>query len=334
MILLLCLGALLAFVLYVFFVEPLWVVPLLERLTPQVTYRVPTDLPLVALSFDDGPHPVYTPQVLEILQRHGARATFFLIGDRALRHPEIVAQIKTSGNEVGNHYFYTRMGTMMSHSDEEFLRNLGRVEKAIGLGDGPKVFRAPGGIARPRQLALARGRGYTCALGCAYPHDPARPPLWYIRWLVTKNLKPGTIIILHDGIKNPTRAIEALPHILREGETRGLRFVSIGELISAGSSCLDTHGGVGETLKAEAGTVASICGRRYSLSMLKQALRGVFMILGLAAVVVAFVVPFGLGGGLVFAGAIFVGVCCLLAWSKLDEDGDIPPVWPSGRNLK
>jgi peptidoglycan/xylan/chitin deacetylase (PgdA/CDA1 family) len=124
---------------------------------------VPTNLPLVALSFDDGPHPVYTPQVLEILQRHGARATFFLIGDRALRHPEIVEQIKASGSEVGNHYFYTRMGTMMSHSDEEFLRNLARVEQAIGLADGPKVFRAPGGIARPRQLTLARERGYTCA---------------------------------------------------------------------------------------------------------------------------------------------------------------------------
>jgi peptidoglycan-N-acetylglucosamine deacetylase len=186
------------------------------------------------------------PQVLEILQHHDARATFFLISDRALRHPEIVAQIKASGNEAGNHYFYTWMGTMMSHSDEEFLRNLDRGEKVIGLGDGPKVFRAPGGIARPRQLALARGRGYTCALGCAYPHDPARPPLWYIRWLTTKNLKPGTIIILHDGVKNPTRAIEALPYILHEGEKRGLRFVSIGELIDAGMGGPDTHGGLGE----------------------------------------------------------------------------------------
>jgi peptidoglycan-N-acetylglucosamine deacetylase len=231
-ILLLCLGTLLVFILYVFFVQPLWVVPWLERLTPQVTYRVRTNLPLVALSFDDGPHPVYTPQVLEILKRHGARATFFLIGDRALRHPEIVAEIKASGSEVGNHYFYTRAGTMMSHSDEEFVRNLTRVEEAIGLADGPKVFRAPGGIARPRQLALARQRGYTCALGCAYPHDPAHPPLWYIRWLIAKNLKPGTIIILHDGIKNPTRTIEGLPYILREGERRGLRFVSIGELMA------------------------------------------------------------------------------------------------------
>jgi peptidoglycan-N-acetylglucosamine deacetylase len=225
----------------------------LERLTPQVTYRARTNLPLVALSFDDGPHPDYTPRVLEILRRHNARATFFLIGDRALRHPEIVEQIKSSGNEVGNHYFYTRMGTMMSHSDQEFARNRERVEQAIGLIEGstadgtnavsadtagsakrsPKLFRAPGGIARPRQLTLARERGYFPVLGCAYPHDPGRPPLWYIRWLVSKNLKPGTIIILHDGIKNPTRTIEALPQILREAERRNLRVVPIGELLAS-----------------------------------------------------------------------------------------------------
>jgi peptidoglycan/xylan/chitin deacetylase (PgdA/CDA1 family) len=122
---------------------------------------------------------------------------------------------------------------MLTHSDVEFLRNLKSAEKAIGLTDGPRVFRAPGGIARSRQLVLARERGYTCALGCAYPHDPGHPPVRYIRWLIEKNLVPGTIIILHDGIENPARAIEALPHILREGEKRGLQFVSIGELIAA-----------------------------------------------------------------------------------------------------
>jgi peptidoglycan/xylan/chitin deacetylase (PgdA/CDA1 family) len=96
-----------------------------------------------------------------------------------------------------------------------------------------KLFRAPGGVAWPRQLRLARERGYTCVLGCAYAHDPMRPPVKYIRWLIEKNLAPGTIVILHDGIKDATRSIDALPHILAEGKRRGLRFVSIGELIHA-----------------------------------------------------------------------------------------------------
>ena len=231
--LLILLCTLVAVVLVVIFVQPLAAVSVLERLTPQVTYRVRTKLPLIALSFDDGPHPIYTPQVLEILKLHGAKATFFLIGDRARRHPEIVARIKADGHEVGNHYQYFRHGLVLLHSDADFVRNLEDVQRTLGLGDGQKVFRAPGGLARSSQLRLARDRGYTCALGCAYPHDPAHPPLQYIRWLIEKNLAPGTIVILHDGIPDPTRAIQALPHILAEGRKRGLTFVSIGELLAA-----------------------------------------------------------------------------------------------------
>ena len=231
--LLILLCTLVAVILVVFFVQPLAAVSVLECLTPQVTYRVRTKLPLIALSFDDGPHPIYTPQVLEILKLHGAKATFFLIGDRARRHPEIVARIKADGHEVGNHYQYFRHGLVLLHSDADFVRNLEDVQRTLGLGDGQKVFRAPGGLARSSQLRLARDRGYTCALGSAYPHDPAHPPLRYIRWLIEKNLAPGTIVILHDGIPDPTRAIQALPHILAEGRKRGLTFVSIGELLAA-----------------------------------------------------------------------------------------------------
>jgi len=221
-------AALVALGLVVFWMEPLAILGVLERLTPNITYRVRTGLPLVALSFDDGPHPVFTPQVLEILQDHEAKATFFLIGDRALRHPELITRIEAAGHEVANHYFTN--GPILAHSDQEFLRNLKRAEGAIGLLGTAKLFRPPGGVAWPRQLRLARASGYTCVLGCAYPHDPMHPPVWYIRWLIEKNLVPGTIVILHDGISNPIRAIQALPHILSVGRQRGLRFVPIGEL--------------------------------------------------------------------------------------------------------
>src|SRR5438874_12268700 len=89
--------------LVVFWVEPLGVLGVLERLTPKIVYRVRTHLPLVALSFDDGPHPTFTPQVLEILERQDVKATFFLIGERVLRHADILARIKAGGHEVGNH---------------------------------------------------------------------------------------------------------------------------------------------------------------------------------------------------------------------------------------
>jgi peptidoglycan-N-acetylglucosamine deacetylase len=215
----------------VFWVEPLSFLALLEPLTPQIVYRVRTALPIVAISFDDGPHPVFTPQVLEILDRYDAKGTFFLIGERAVRHPELVAQIKAAGHEVANHYF--RNGSILAHADAEFLALLKETEKAIGTSGGPKLFRPPGGVARPRQLKLARENGYSCVLGSAYPHDPMCPPVWYIRWLIEKNLVPGAIVILHDGISDPTRSIQALPHILDTGRRRKLKFVSIGELRAA-----------------------------------------------------------------------------------------------------
>jgi peptidoglycan-N-acetylglucosamine deacetylase len=213
----------------VFWIEPLDVLNLLERLTPRIIYRIRTSDQLVALSFDDGPHPVFTRQVLQILERYDATATFFLIGDRALRHPEVVAQIKSGGHEVANHYFSD--GSILGHSDAKFADCLQRTEVAIGITTGLKLFRPPGGVAQSRQLRLAQAHGYKCVLGCAYPRDPIHPPVWYIKWLIEKNLVPGTIVILHDGISDPTRGIRAPPHILEEGARRGLRFVSIGALM-------------------------------------------------------------------------------------------------------
>lgn len=222
-------AALLGTGLLIFWIEPLGVLSVIERLTPNIIFRVRTQRPVVALSFDDGPHPTFTLQVLEILQRHDAKATFFLIGERAICHPEVVSQIKAAGHEVGNHYF--RNGSILSLSNADFLAYLEKTEKAIDIFAGPKLFRPPGGVAWPRQLQLARARGYKCVLGCAYPHDPMYPPVRYIRWLIGKNLVPGAIVILHDGISNPTRSIQALPYILTEGRKKGLRFVSIGALM-------------------------------------------------------------------------------------------------------
>jgi len=255
--------ALLTIAIILFWIEPPIILPLLERLTPNLTYRIPTRHPLVALSFDDGPHPVFTPQVLDILQQHKAHATFFLIGERALRHPELVARIKSAGHEVANHYFtdgsilFLRGSELqfilslegLRHSADHrvglrplkkafdsnaaFLHNLEQTEKILGIPPGPKFFRPPGGVARPSQLRLAQSRGYECVLGSAYPHDPLHPPAWYIRWLVTKNLAPGAIVILHDGISNPTRTIQALPQILTAARRKRLRIVPIGALKAA-----------------------------------------------------------------------------------------------------
>lgn len=227
-------GAIALFALFVFWAEPLWLLPGLERLTPNIVYRVRTRLPVVALSFDDGPHPTFTPQVLDLLQGYDAKATFFLIGDRALRHADVVAAIRVGGHEIGNHY--SSNVPTLGHSDAEFVRKLEQTEAALGLAAKPALFRPPGGIAWPGQIRLVKTRGYTCVLGCAYPHDPAHPPVWYIRWLIEKNLVPGAIVILHDGISDASRSIRALPHILEAGRRKGLRFLSISELMRVAES--------------------------------------------------------------------------------------------------
>jgi peptidoglycan/xylan/chitin deacetylase (PgdA/CDA1 family) len=213
----------------VWWTEPLGLFHGLEWATPDLVWRVSSSRPIVALSFDDGPHPLHTPQVLAVLAHYDAHATFFLIGERALAHPEVVQAIKARGHEVGNHYWHE--GISLGDGPSVFVARLEQAERAIGLSVAPKLFRPPSGLAWPWQLRMARERGYTCVLGSAYPHDPDHPPVGYIQWLIEKNLVPGAIVILHDGIPDPRRSIQALPHVLATGHHRGLCFVTIGELL-------------------------------------------------------------------------------------------------------
>ncbi len=86
--------ALLAFLAWV----PMWMVRALEWASPEIVWRVETSEPVAALTFDDGPDPVNTPQVLDILARHNVRATFFLVGEHARQHPELVERIRAAGH--------------------------------------------------------------------------------------------------------------------------------------------------------------------------------------------------------------------------------------------
>ena len=225
---LLVLGGVLLAATAVVVAQPLWAFDALAWAMPRIVWRIETTEPLVALSFDDGPAPD-TPQVLEILSKHRAHATFFLIGDRAAAHLDLVGRLRSEGHEVGSHYFTTR--STVQASDDDFLANLTRTEEILGLRGPIKLFRPPGGKIRRSQLQLAEDRGYRVVLGSAYPYDGYHPPSAYIRWLVTKNLAPGVIVILHDGIADPSRTVAALDSILSAGERKGLRFVTVGDLL-------------------------------------------------------------------------------------------------------
>jgi peptidoglycan/xylan/chitin deacetylase (PgdA/CDA1 family) len=211
--------------------QPRWAFDLVARAAPDIVWRVETSQPLVALTFDDGPAPGPTSMVLDLLARHEARATFFMIGERAAAHPDLVRAVRERGHEIGNHGFADRR--TIGLSDDELLADLARTDEALELPGPERLYRPPSGLITPSQLELVGERGYRCVLGSAYPFDPAHPPTAYIRWLVTKNLAPGVIVVLHDGIADPSRTLAAVDDILAAGRRRGLRFVTVSELLGS-----------------------------------------------------------------------------------------------------
>jgi len=221
-------------------IQPPSAFAVLERVFPRIVWRASVAEPVVGLSFDDGPDPEFTPRVLEILRRYDAKATFFLIGGNALRHPDLVQRIRAEGHEVGNHYITNAQA--LRDSREDFLAKLRRTETILGLSGPDKLYRPPGGLVSREQLALLAESGYRCILGSAYPYDPRHPPLAYMHWLTTKNLRPGAIVVLHDGIPDPSATIAALPGILESGRRSGYRFVRVGTLLELERR--ETGGGV------------------------------------------------------------------------------------------
>jgi peptidoglycan/xylan/chitin deacetylase (PgdA/CDA1 family) len=202
---------------------PQAVVRLLRMAFPGVLWEIPTSERVVAISFDDGPDPVYTPQVLEILREHGIKATFFLVGERVRRFPELRQRIGEEGHEVGNH-------------SDSWRRTIQLAEESLGLGSGglgsgTKLFRPAGGFIRGSQLRVLRKHGYCTVLGSAFAFDPYRPPRKYIEWAIGRGLKPGAIVVMHDSGGDRSKTVAALPAILYRAHAKGYRFVTLSEYL-------------------------------------------------------------------------------------------------------
>jgi peptidoglycan-N-acetylglucosamine deacetylase len=201
------------------------IVRLLRSAFPHLIWEMPSREPEVAITFDDGPDPVYTPKVLAILREHGVPATFFLVGERVRRYPELLRKIRQEGHAVGNHSDSWQRTVQLS--DQEFERSLLRAESSLGLEGAPKLFRPAGGFLRQSQFRLLRRHGYCAVLGSAFAFDPYRPPSRYISWAITRALKPGAIVVLHDSGGDRTNTVEALPSILAYARAAGYRFVRL-----------------------------------------------------------------------------------------------------------
>jgi peptidoglycan/xylan/chitin deacetylase (PgdA/CDA1 family) len=198
---------------------------------PGCLYRVPMQAPLVALTFDDGPDASATPRILAELRRHGARATFFLIGERVPGQDALVRRLVAEGHELGNHFMLDRPSIRLGASD--FARDLEQAHRVLARY-GPVRWARPGsGWYSPSMIATMARHGSRCALGSVYPYDATIPSTRFVEWHLLRNVRPGAIIVLHDGGARGRRTARVLGRVLPELVRRGFRVVTLSELVAA-----------------------------------------------------------------------------------------------------
>lgn len=203
------------------------------------TVGVATNEPLVALTFDDGPHPEFTPKLLDILERHHARATFFVIGKQVLAHPAIARNAFERGHTIANHtHDHPLFLTLDSRARREQIH---RCHQAITPIGGVKLFRPPKGHqthASRRDIWRTGHHPITWSANGEdwLPHEP--------EWMVARierTLRAGSIILMHDAIWDPmapgaedrSAALAAVDLLLTR--SRGhFRFVTVPELLRSG----------------------------------------------------------------------------------------------------
>jgi peptidoglycan/xylan/chitin deacetylase (PgdA/CDA1 family) len=184
----------------------------------------------VALTFDDGPSPTYTPQILRLLRRDHVPATFFVIGELAQRYPNLVHAEIRSGMSVGNHSWDhperppfvdlapARVRSEISTTDAELAH----------LGDRVHLFRPPGGSFDPSLVAVTEAQGLRVVLWDIDPRDWAPgASAREIARAVLRSLKPGAVVELHDGGGDRSATVAALPKIIRGIRKMGFRLRAI-----------------------------------------------------------------------------------------------------------
>lgn len=194
--------------------------------TPAGTPGVPD---AVALTFDDGPA-AHTRAVLETLRRLGVRATFFFVGERALRNPKLVRRARAYGMAVENHsYSHPYTPPFGERTRAEIDAEIARGADAIAsLVDPPTLFRPPGGTYSPLVLEVARERGQHVVLWSVDPEDwRADATATQIARRVLRAVRPGSIVLLHDGPGGRAQTVKALPAIVRGIRARGLELTLI-----------------------------------------------------------------------------------------------------------
>jgi peptidoglycan-N-acetylglucosamine deacetylase len=206
-------------------------------LTPRCVWRAPRGAGRrIALTFDDGPDPAFTPQVLELLAARRVRATFFLVGERAARAPDMVRAIAAAGHEVGSHGWSHRSLWLCGPARTD--REIGRAHSTLGemTGRAPALFRPPWGMVNAALFRALRRHGQRCVFWSIQPEGlrPATATVQVAR--VLRRAHPGAIVDLHDAEGTPgapARLCAALPGMLDGLAAADYRFGTVSELLAS-----------------------------------------------------------------------------------------------------
>lgn len=197
---------------------------IIKPLGKDLIFNIDNNQKKIYLTFDDGPHPIYTPWVLKQLKAYNAKATFFLIGNNIESNPEIIEQIKQDGHSIGNHTFDHVNGWITSN--EEYFSNIDQCQKLTRT----KLFRPPYGKITRSQSKELKKRGFEIIMysDLSADFDASYNPSQCFEF-ASKRIKSGSIIVFHDSQKAWPRLTEILPKLLRHYNEKGFEMSSIEE---------------------------------------------------------------------------------------------------------
>jgi peptidoglycan-N-acetylglucosamine deacetylase len=172
----------------------------------------------VALTFDDGPHPTWTPQVLDALRAARAKATFCVVGTEVRKYPALMTRIVREGHTLCNHSWHHELdlGTRPDAEIRANLENTNREIRRAVPGTKIKYFRHPGGRWTPSAVKIARELGMASLDWDVDPRDWAKPTAKEIHERVLGDARPGSIVLLHDGGGDRAGTLAACPSILTD----------------------------------------------------------------------------------------------------------------------
>ncbi|TQR20389.1 polysaccharide deacetylase family protein [Psychrobacillus vulpis] len=201
-----------------------------------VLWEIKTEEKVIALTFDDGPHSTYTPQILDLLSEYDAKATFFVIGERAEKLPDLILQIGQEGHEIANHT-YSHPYKITPEKLTEELKKTNEIIHDI-TGTYPLFYRPVGGTYNDRIINTAVQNGYKVIMWSWHQdtEDWKTPGVNKIVSRVISGAKPGDIVLFHDAGGDRSQTVKALEEILPELKEQGYKFVTVSELLEINST--------------------------------------------------------------------------------------------------